>query len=1024
MMVSRSWKMIAAAIVTITFLLDLDLAEMPPNYTFMREATEAPKVSFYDYIVVGGGTTGIPVAATLSENSSVLLLERGGSPYPNPNVTLGANFGTYFFDTSPDSPSQQFVVEGVVNARPRVLGGGTCINAGFYTRAEDRFYTEAGLTDANLIEESYQYAEKVMVFEPVLGGWQTALRAAMLEAGVTPDNGYTFDHLNGRSKPMAYGVVFEDSLGKMHRAYLKSGKKNEIIVSAGALGSPQLLILSGIGPKEQLDALKIKVVVEQPLVGQYMADNPLNGFFIPALVPVERSLVQTVGITEFGSYIEESGGINFLLADTPTYLGYDYQEPEDLEKCVKGLEVMLAAIESDAFSNYRYPNMTAQDILDLNIQYPYNQNENSKTFSTLEQYCKDTKSTIWHYHGGCRIGKVLDEEYKVLGVDGLRVMDGSTFLNSPGTNPQASLMMLGRYMGVTMLAQRYSADKPYADMFELQVLTQLHRFGSCWCREETRTAAATFLTSTILTAVPVLMQWPSKAYINTFIFHLFSISYVLVYHHHSPRIKFRMVSKSWRMIAAAIVTIIFLLDFGVADMPPNYTFMREATEAPKVSFYDYIVVGGGTTGIPLAATLSENSSVLLLERGGSPYPNPNVTLGANFGTYFLDTSPESPSQQFVVEGVVNARPRVLGGGTCINAGFYTRAEDRFYTEAGLTDANLIEESYQYAEKVMVFEPVLGGWQTALRAAMLEAGVTPDNGYIFDHLNGTKTGGSIFDPDGVRHTAADLLQYANPEGISKPVAYGVVFEDSLGKMHRAYLKHGKKNEIIVSAGALGSPQLLILSGIGPKEQLDALKIKVVVEQPLVGQYMADNPLNGLFIPALVPVERSLVQTVGITEFGSYIEESGGDNPNVTFNYFKEPEDLEKCVKGLEVMLAAIVSDAFSNYRYPNMTAQDILDLNIQYPYNLNENSKTFSTLEQYCKDTKSTIWHYHGGCRIGKVLDNEYKVLGVDGLRVMDGSTFLNSPGTNPQASLMMLGRYMGVTMLAQRCATDKPYADM
>ncbi|KAI3692666.1 hypothetical protein L6452_32487 [Arctium lappa] len=546
-----------------------------------------------------------------------------------------------------------------------------------------------------------------------------------------------------------------------------------------------------------------------------------------------------------------------------------------------------------------------------------------------------------------------------------------------------------------------------------------------------------------------------------------------------------MVSRSWRMIAAAIVTIIFLLDFGVSDMPPNYTFMREATEAPKVSFYDYIVVGGGTTGIPVAATLSENSSVLLLERGGSPYPNPNVTLSANFGTYFLDSSPESPSQQFVVEGVVNARPRVLGGGTCINAGFYTRAEDRFYTEAGLTDANLIEESYQYAEKVMVFEPVLGGWQTALRAAMLEAGVTPDNGYTFDHLNGTKTGGSIFDPDGVRHTAADLLQYADPEGLSlllhasvhkilfrtkgrsKPLAYGVVFEDSLGKMHRAYLKSGKKNEIIVSAGALGSPQLLILSGIGPKEQLDALKIKVVVEQPLVGQYMADNPLNGFFIPALVPVERSLVQTVGITEFGSYIEESGGinflladtatylgynyemggfifektdgpvsmgnltvvnrnpgDNPNVTFNYFKEPEDLEKCVKGLEVMLAAIESDAFSNYRYPNMTAQDILDLNIQYPYNQNENSKTFSTLEQYCKDTKGTIWHYHGGCRIGKVLDDEYKVLGVDGLRVVDGSTFVNSPGTNPQASLMMLGRYMGVTMLAQRCAADKPYADM
>ncbi|KAI7744734.1 hypothetical protein M8C21_015309 [Ambrosia artemisiifolia] len=545
-----------------------------------------------------------------------------------------------------------------------------------------------------------------------------------------------------------------------------------------------------------------------------------------------------------------------------------------------------------------------------------------------------------------------------------------------------------------------------------------------------------------------------------------------------------MVYRSWRTIAATILTILFILDFGVADIAPNYTFMHEATEAPRISFFNYIVIGGGTAGIPIATTLSSNYKVLLLERGGSPYNDPNITNIVNFGRYFFDTAPDSPSQQFITEGVINSRPRVLGGGTSINAGFYSRGEEQFNIEAKLTDADLIQESYEWAENVIVFEPVVQSWQSALRAGLLEAGVTPDNGFTYDHLVGTKVGGTIFDANGTRHTAADLLQYANPEGLSlylhatvdkilfkyreglRPKAYGVLFHDTLGKKHVAYLKDRKCDEIILSAGALGSPQLLMLSGIGPKDQLDALNIKIVLEQPFVGQDMADNPLNVLFVPSPIDVEPSIVQVVGITPFGSYIEEAGGfnfifanlsdyqgftytkggfvfekingplskgnltivnrnasDNPSVTFNYFSEPEDLQKCVEGIETILKAVDSEAFSNYKYANMTDQDILDLNMKLPYNLIVHGNTSTSLEQHCKDTVRSIWHYHGGCHIGQVVDDEYKVIGVDSLRVIDGSTILNSPGTNPQASVLMLGRYMGVTILGQRLAGEKPYAD-
>lgn len=193
--------------------------------------------------------------------------------------------------------------------------------------------------------------------------------------------------------------------------------------------------------------------------------------------------------------------------------------------------------------------------------------------------------------------------------------------------------------------------------------------------------------------------------------------------------------------------------------------MHEATKAPKISFYDYIVIGGGTAGIPLATTLSANYSVLLLERGDSPYGNPNITHSSNFGSYLLDTSPNSPAQQFISEGVINTRPRVLGGGTSINVGFYSRGEQKFNMEARLMDESLVNKSYEWIEKVMVFKPETKLWQSAIRAALVEVGVTPDNGFSYDHIIGTKVAGTLFDENGTRHSAADLLQYANPKGLS-------------------------------------------------------------------------------------------------------------------------------------------------------------------------------------------------------------------------------------------------------------------
>ena len=136
----------------------------------------------------------------------------------------------------------------------------------------------------------------------------------------------------------------------------------------------------------------------------------------------------------------------------------------------------------------------------------------------------------------------------------------------------------------------------------------------------------------------------------------------------------------------------------------------------------------------------------------------------------------------------------------------------------------------------------------------------------------------------------------------------------------------------------------------------------------------------------------------------------DNPEVTFNYFSDPQDLQRCVQGMEKVIEVVETSAVSKFRYLTGTIQVYLDTILALPLNLRPRhlSAAFS-LEQFCKDTVMTIWHYHGGCHVNKVVDHNYKVIGIESLRVIDGSTFyFDSPGTNPQATVMMLGRYFSI----------------
>lgn len=575
--------------------------------------------------------------------------------------------------------------------------------------------------------------------------------------------------------------------------------------------------------------------------------------------------------------------------------------------------------------------------------------------------------------------------------------------------------------------------------------------------------------------------------------------------------------------SSCLATLITPSQANYKPWQTQYPFIRMSSSFSSASSsssngegkgYDYIVVGGGTAGCPLAATLSQNYKVLLLERGGVPFSNVNVSLLANFHLTLADTSDTSASQYFVSnDGVYNARGRVLGGGTSINAGFYTRASASYIKRAGW-DAKLVNESYPWIEKQIVHEPMFEPWQRAVRDGLLEVGISPYNGFTYDHLYGTKVGGTIFDKYGRRHTAAELLSSANRQNIDvliharvqkiifdttgkKPRATGVIFKDENGVQHEAFISRRRGSEVIVTCGAIGSPQLLLLSGIGPKDDLEKLNISVVHDNKFVGKDMSDNPMNAIYVPFNKPVKQSLIETVGITKLGVYIEASSGfgqskdsinchhgitsaeigqlsvkppkqrtreviesykrnkkdipyeafhggfilskiafpkskgeltlintnadNNPSIIFNYFSHVEDLKGCVNGIRVMEKLVRSKHFLNFtQYDSKTVDMLLNMSVTANVNLiPRHTNDTESLEQFCKDTVITIWHYHGGCHVGQVVNTDYEVMGVHRLRVVDGSTFHESPGTNPQATVMMLGRYMGVKILRERLGKPK-----